>query len=214
VAERQQDVLTLGFEPCAAFHDLPRVIQVFEQRHPQVRLISYQMTAPEQEEALRRGRIDAGFVHPPVADPALVFEQILEETFLAVLPAGHPLARRRLIPLSKLGAESFILFPRRLAPACYDIILDLCRRAGFVPRIPHLTSDLAFALTLVAGGAGVTIAPSCVREWRVAGVVYRRLNEQTPTVAAGLIRRAGHLPTALAQFMAVWRQHLAEGDGS
>src|SRR5260370_10489995 len=47
VAEKHTDVLTIGFEPCAAFHGLPQVVQEFGRRHPKVKLISYQINAPE-----------------------------------------------------------------------------------------------------------------------------------------------------------------------
>ena len=213
VAEKHTDVLTIGFEPCAAFHGLPQVVQEFGRRHPKVKLISYQLNAPEQEEALRRGRIDAGFLHPPVADPKLIFEKVLEERFIAVLPASHPLAHQRRIRLSDLAAERFILFPRKLAPGCFDIIMNLCRCAGFAPRTQHETSEMTLCLSLVAAGSGITLAPVCVRRWKVPGIVYRELDSDSAIVESGIIRNSGGPSIALKHFLGVWQNHLSKSGG-
>ncbi|MBC8122124.1 MAG: LysR family transcriptional regulator [Gemmatimonadaceae bacterium] len=210
-AQRQLDVLSVAFEPCATFHGLLEVVQKFAQYYPKTRLISYQLTAPEQHEAVRRGRIDAGFLHPPVSGPGLVFEKVLEETFLCALPTVHPLARRRKIALEALTTEAFILFPRAVAPACFDIIYELCHQAGFIPDVQHQTSDLNFCLNLVASGMGVTIVPACARERQFPGVTYRELSKATSTVASGFIRRADEpVSPAFEQLLSLWRSHAAD----
>ncbi|MBW4696894.1 MAG: LysR family transcriptional regulator [Aphanocapsa lilacina HA4352-LM1] len=206
-ASQQVNVLTIGFEPCAAFHGLPKILQQFSAFHPDTRLVSDQLTAPQQKEALRRGQIDAGFLHPPVDEPDLVFEPVMEEAFLAALPATHPLARRRKVVLSELASEPFILFPREVAPACFDIIYQLCREAGFVPSVQHLTSDLNLCLTLVASGVGVTVAPDCARERRIGGVAYRPLSKATPRVESGFVRRPGSISPALELLLKLWRSY-------
>lgn len=210
-AQQQIDVLTIGFEPCATFHGLLAVAKQFAQDYPQIKLISHQLTAPEQHEAVRRGRIEAGFLHPPVDTPGLVYEKVLEETFLCALPTSHPLARRRRIALEALTDDAFILFPRSLAPACFDIIYELCHQAGFRPKVQHETSDLNFCLNLVASGTGVTLVPACARERQVQGVTYRELSRATPQVESGFLRRSGEPPTlAFTQLLALWRAHAAD----
>ncbi|MBC7881962.1 MAG: LysR family transcriptional regulator [Anaerolineae bacterium] len=207
-AQEQPDVLSLGFEPCATFHGLLEVIQQFAQLYPNISLISHQMTAPEQCEAVLRRQIDVGFSHPPVNVPGLVFEKVMEENFLCALPTAHPLARRRKIALEALATEPFILFPRTLAPACFDIVYELCRQAGFTPNVQHQTSNLNFCLNLIAAGTGVTIVPACARERAIAGVTYRELSEETPTVESGFIRRADELISpAFEQLLILWRTH-------
>lgn len=210
-AQRQLDVMSIAFEPCATFHGLLEVVQKFAQCYPKTRLITYQLTASEQHEAVRRRQIDAGFLHPPVSGPGLVFEKVLEETFLCALPTVHPLARRRKIALEALMTEAFILFPRAVAPACFDIIYELCRQAGFTPDVQHQTSDLNFCLNLVASGMGVTIVPACARERQFPGVAYRELSKATSTVESGFIRRVGEpVSPAFEQLLTLWRSHAAD----
>src|SRR5438067_524059 len=96
VAERDGENLSIGFESCAPFHDFPEIVLRFLKRYPRVRLASYQMPGPEQAEALRRHRIDLGFVHPPVPEgPHLSFERVMDEPFVAAVPSAHKLARKK-----------------------------------------------------------------------------------------------------------------------
>jgi hypothetical protein len=47
----------------------------------------------------------------------------------------HRLADATSVPLADLAQEPFLLFPRELAPAYYDRIMEACERAGFQPRV-------------------------------------------------------------------------------
>jgi DNA-binding transcriptional LysR family regulator len=167
------------------------------------------MKASDQEEALRRGRIDAGFLHPPISDNKLVFEKVMEERFVAVLPKTHRLARHKKIELRDLATDPFILFPRKHAPGCFDVIQNLCREAGFTPRTRHEAAEMTLCLNLIASGSGVTLAPACIRDWNVSGVVYRDLTGSGGTVESGFVRRAGELGTSLKQFLRLWQTDLA-----
>ncbi|MBC7883502.1 MAG: LysR family transcriptional regulator [Anaerolineae bacterium] len=208
-ASKQQDVLTVGFEPCATYHGLAQVVQAFSEQHPEIKLISYQLTSPDLEEAVLRGRIDAGFLHPPINHSQLVFEKVSDEGVLAVLNTAHPLARRRRIALADLALEPFILFPRQIAPACYDGIQALCQQEGFTPNVRHETNDFSFCLRLIGTGMGVTIAPSGIRERKERSVAYRSLSNKSPHIETGFVRRAGEMSPQLANLLTLWRTYAA-----
>jgi DNA-binding transcriptional LysR family regulator len=207
-AHQQQDVLTVGFEPCAAFHGLGQVVKDFSEQYPEIKLISYQLTSLDLEEAVLRGRIDAGFIHLPAKNPQLVFEKVSDEELLAVLNIAHPLARNRRVVLADLASEPFILFPRQIAPACYDDIQALCQQEGFTPNVRHETSDMTFCLQLIGAGTGVTISPAGIRERKERGVTYRQLSK-SPHIETGFVRRAGEVSPQLARLLALWRIYAA-----
>ena len=79
---------------------------------------------------------------------------------LAVLPAGHRLARRRTVRLDGLAAEPWVLGG---GPGCSDraIILRACHAAGFEPRVSveFPTDDYNATQGMVAAGAGITLLP-------------------------------------------------------
>ena len=79
---------------------------------------------------------------------------------MVALPVDNPLARRAVVPVRALRGESFVLFPRHLAPASYDVVIAMCRHAGFSPDIRHECADYQTMLPLVA--AGLEFGASCL----------------------------------------------------
>jgi DNA-binding transcriptional LysR family regulator len=117
-----------------------------------------------------------------------------------VLPAGHPLARRRALRLADLAAEPWVLGG---GPACSDraIILRACHAAGFEPRVSveFPTDDYHATQGMVAAGAGITLLP------RLALSVPRDDLVVRPLAGAGLhrqvtaaTRRGDQAPATLA----------------
>jgi DNA-binding transcriptional LysR family regulator len=205
-AARGGDSLAIGFESCAPFHDFPSVVLEFLGRYPRTRLASFQMSGPEQAEALIRHRIDLGFVHPPVPDhEQFTFDSVAEEPFVAALPSTHRLASRKRVPAAELAKEKFVLFPRPLAPGCYDAIQRICQSAGFVPQIMHESNEISVSLQLIPVLGAVTLFPECVRTRAAPGVVYRDLAGSVTTVTCGFLRRSGKAAPSVDRFLRLWR---------
>lgn len=206
VAARSRESLAIGFECCAAYHDFPDVVKQYMARYPRTRLSSFEMSPSEQTEALARNRIDAGFLHPPIPDGALfTFDKVSEDRFIVALPSFHRLASRRRIPCSELAGEKFVLYPRSLAPGCYDAVQQICQAAGFTPEIVHECNEISVSLGLILVSGAVTLFPECVRNRRVPGVAFRDLAGSTTTVTCGFVRRSGEFAPAVERFLKMWR---------
>ena len=150
--------LDIGFAPSADLDILPRVLRVWNARFPAVEIDLHPMLPSAQTEALRDGRIHIGFVRLPLEESGLVVETIQREPLLAVLPAGHPLARRARVRLAQLADDRMIMFPRRMAPGYYDLLISMCRSAGFTPRVLGEPGSIPTNLGLVSAGLGVTLS--------------------------------------------------------
>jgi DNA-binding transcriptional LysR family regulator len=94
---------------------------------------------------------------PLPSDARIVFEVLLEEPLRVVLPASHPLAKRRAVRLADLADETWI--HSTLRSSCRPFTERACRAAGFEPRIRFEFDDYAAMQNLVASGAGVALAP-------------------------------------------------------
>jgi DNA-binding transcriptional LysR family regulator len=206
VAARRDESLAIGFECCAPYHDFPEVVKQFIARYPRTRLSSFQMAGSEQAEALVRNRIDAGFLHPPVpGDDSLVFEQVSEEPFIVAMPASHRLASRKRVRCSELAEEKFVLYPRMLAPGCYDAVQQICRIAGFTPKVVHESNEISVSLGLIPIVGAVTLFPECVAARRAPGVAFRALESDLTTVTCGFLRRSGDVSSPVQRFLKMWR---------
>ena len=142
---------------------LPEAVTAFRAAHPGVRVeLSLVEETTGAVERLRAGRTDLALLAEPLADPGPVeTHHLLDDPMLAVLPAGHPLARRRALRLADLAAEPWVLGG---GPGCSDraTILRACHASGFEPRVgvEFPTDDYHATQGMVAAaGAGITLLP-------------------------------------------------------
>lgn len=170
--------VAVGFTSSAAFHPfVSAAIRGFREAAPGVEMVMEEGSTGELVEALRAGRLDAAFIRSPVGDAAgLVVEPLLDEPMVAVVPAGHPLAREASpIPLAALAGEPFVLYRRPSGPGLYDSIIAACRAAGFSPRIAQEAPRLVSTLSLVEAGLGVSIVPASMARLDAGGIATLRL---------------------------------------
>lgn len=166
------------------------------------------MSVPLQVVALRDERLDVGFVRPPVNEPSIMSEMLLQEPFMVALPADHRLARSSRIPLSSLAGESFVFIRRDAVPIFYDLVLKVCRDAGFVPHAPHEADYPQMVLGLVAAGMGISLVPASVRHARPRGVVLRSLRPSPRILQFGVAWRQENTSPMLDAFLKVARRAL------
>ena len=97
-----------------------------------------------------------------------------------VLPESHPRAGDRSMPLAALAEETFILFPRAIAPDLHDAIIASCRRAGFSCKLSQDAPQILTTVLMVAAGLGVSIVPQSIARIHLEGVVYIRIEGEAP----------------------------------
>lgn len=201
--------LALGFVSVADYHVLPPLLREFRARAPGVRLTLTEATTDRLTEDLAAGRVDLGFVLPPVEDPALAYRTVHREPLLAALPANHPLAGARgPIPLAALADAPFVLIPRRLGPGLYDDIVSFCRHNGFSPRVVQEAVQMQTIVSLVSAGLGVTLIPASLEHLGRTGVVYKPLREASPETEVGIAWRRDDPLATLQVFLDVVEEHL------
>ncbi len=123
-----------------------------------------------------------------VDDPRFGRRALLIDPLDVALPAGHPLAGRR-IRLADLAGEAWILPPGGL---CREIALRECGVAGFTPRAAHTADHYDAVFALVRAGLGVALVPRmCVADTGPEMVVTALHAEQPRRHVALYARRAG-----------------------
>lgn len=172
--------LAVGFVPSAANATLPEILRSFSAAHPGVALHLREMTPDDLLRALHAGRLDVSFLYLPFDDPTLATSVVASEPFVAALPEGHPLARRRAVDVAALRDEPFVLPARHGMPGLHAQVLAICREAGFAPAAVQESVWLVQTIVgLVAGGVGVALVPASAQALRRRGVAYRPLRGGT-----------------------------------
>lgn len=193
--------LRLRFVQSATFETLPRLLAAFRSAHPEVTLDVATMTTIHQVAALRAGQIDIGLLRPPISEPTLTTRVISRDPLVAALPAGHPLAQRRRLPLAALADEPFVLYTRTSGPAVHDVITGHCVAAGFSPRIVQEAADVQTIVSLVAAGLGVSLLIAPTPPTAEQAVAYRPISDDLPPWELALAWPTENQPPVLARFL-------------
>jgi DNA-binding transcriptional LysR family regulator len=167
--------LRIGVGHCMDHSDVAACIGDFNATHEDVHVELRTMSVPAQLAALSEGRLDVGFVRPPITDPGLASEVLIKEPLVVALPTDHPLTRRWSVPLRALANEPFVFVLRDAVPVFHDAVLRMCREAGFVPNAPHEVDQLQMMLAMVAAGSGVSLVPEGAQRVAKHRVVFRAL---------------------------------------
>jgi DNA-binding transcriptional LysR family regulator len=172
--------LNLGYLFKFNFDLLPATLSTFYQTFPDVAVNLFDMSPAEQLRALEARKVDLGFVglRPPAANKEnshLIWECVARHEVVVVLPASHPLTKKRKILLQDLKLLFFVAMSEQTHPGSRAWMSDLCREAGFTPRILQDVDLESGLMTFVAEGLGVTLAREQIKELPHAGVVFRPL---------------------------------------
>jgi DNA-binding transcriptional LysR family regulator len=133
---------------------------------------------------------------------ALAWECVAHHDVVVVLPAQHPLAKKRTIMMRDLKAFFFVALSEQTHPGSHDWLRTLCAEAGFTPRILQDVELEAGIMTFVAEGLGVTLARAQIKNLPHPGVVFRPL-----AIAAKadywIAWHSGNRSKALAQYIEI-----------
>ncbi len=195
--------LLVSFVSSAAYNVLPKILQVFRVRFPEVNLVLHELTTDKQLQGLQDGWIDVGFLRPPIEDDTLSLVTIFQESLVVALPKNHPLSHQKQVSLKSLTKEFFILFPRHLGPKLYDQIVSLCQQAGFSPNVVQEAIQMQTTVSLVAAEIGIALVPASVQNLQRTGVIYKEIQEVTPKAEIAVIWRSKDQSPVLHQFLSV-----------
>jgi DNA-binding transcriptional LysR family regulator len=166
--------LRINFVGSALLSILPLAVQRFRAARPAVEIELRERPSAEQLRAVAGGAVDAGLVRPPIElTDELCARVVLRERSVAALPAEHPLARLRRVPLPRLAAEPLVLFPRSQAPGFHDLLVASLTTSGRMPQVVQYAPEMTTIIGLVAAGIGVSLVPESVARLGLEGVVYR-----------------------------------------
>jgi DNA-binding transcriptional LysR family regulator len=204
VALGRAGTLRVGFTENASWWGVvPESFRRFREMRPDAVLQLQPSPSLGQLEAIRSGRLDAGFVfNMPDTDPELELLPVAVQHIELAALRRHPLTKLKKLRLRDLADATFIWFPRRESPALYDRLLHECFQGGVKsPRIVQEGKDEATILSLVATGLGVGWVLGTAR-WRCPkSVVIRPVVDLNLPLPLSLAWRKDNMSPLLASFV-------------
>jgi DNA-binding transcriptional LysR family regulator len=160
---------------------------------PDLSMIFHSKYAVEPISGLQSGTLDVAFVRGPLEADGLEAVELLREQLVIVLPAHHPLARRKAIPVKSLDDLPCITMERRLSPALHDAAANLYREARIRLHAVSRADNVLGHLKLVQEGLGFALLPDSISALLPPGVTFRPLDcDPVPTVSVLVAWKAGN----------------------
>lgn len=193
---------------------VPWAIARFAQRFPGVEVSLLDVPSKDAAHAVRAGRLDLALItdldEPATAD-GVQLVHIMDDALFIALPRDHRLAGTDPLPLSELGAETWI---EGAHPDCLGQLADLHRAIGAAPRIGYVCDDWNGKQALVAGGLGIMVFPALATRSAGRDIVLRRPSPTLPPRRIHLVTPvAAHRSaavTAMTELLVrLTRQHAA-----
>jgi DNA-binding transcriptional LysR family regulator len=181
----------------------PRAVRAFREAYPAVRLVLKEHNTLQQIERLLEGTQQVGLIRGTDLPPPLVARKLVDDPLVAVLRADHPLAkgRRPRVRVEQLADEPFVIFSRNAGTGVAAQVQQMCRNAGFAPRIAQEAGESATMVGLVAAGLGVAVLPESMRLLHVEGVAYVTIDSPDAASALHLVHRRTDTSPLVKAFM-------------
>ncbi|MCP8466356.1 LysR family transcriptional regulator [Pseudomonas sp. ZM23] len=194
----QMGKVSIAAMPSFAGNLLPAVLRSFRDRHPKVNVAVHDVINEQVLEMVRNRRVELGIALEPDSLDGLTFTPFYTDRFLAVLPAGSPLAGAASVSWEQLLHYSFITLQR---PSAVRLLLEerVSSRHGRLP-VAFESHQLVTVGRMVAEGLGVSAVPRlCRQQMEELGARCVALDEPRIERRVGLFCLAEHKLSSAAQ---------------
>lgn len=167
ISQMRKGKLTIGSLPITGSHLLPHILPVFQAQYPNIDIVLMEDSTAELELLTVSGQTDISLLSLPLLNKSLAYRPVIEEELVLALPPGHRLTNRgpgQPVDIADLADEPFITLKR--GQGFRQIAIELCKQAGFTPRIVFESSNIETAQSLVAVGMGIAFVPQMVARSR------------------------------------------------
>ncbi len=203
--------LELSFVSTADYSILPDLVRRYANLYPAVEIALTEATSDVQIAALLDGQGHAGIIIPPASGELpepLSYRRLVSEPLVVAAPESWieegrlQLTEDQLAPEAVIGAP-LIIFPRRSAPAFYDLVTGYFASHGGKARIVQEAIQMQTIISLVSAGMGIALVPDSLRSLARKGVAYVSLQEGAPSLESGVVWRRGDTTPTLERFLNV-----------
>ena len=137
---------------------LPELVPILHKRAPHMPLEIEENLTTNLSAMLKSGRLDVIMVALPFDEPGIVTKSLYDEPFKAVVPVGHPWAKKTQLDPRVLTTER-VLLPH--AGHCFrQQVLDSCPELSRSDTDTLQGNSLETIRQMVASGLGITVLPS------------------------------------------------------
>lgn len=178
------EALSIGAIDPAAHRLLPVLLRRFRNRFPKTRLNVKIYDSSALLKALERDECHVGIMRPPTNSNLLKYRPLMSQQFVAVIPSGSVLAKRKTLNLRDFINERVFTL-NRFELSSFEAVYDQICHAGIELDTTVEASNTAAALALASAGVGITFLPEWIESIANDSVVLRRVEDLTHQISIG-----------------------------
>lgn len=204
---RRAGFLRIAVLPALANGFLPRFAGRFLAERPKLDIVLSGLVSHAVLTAVAHGQCDLGFAEASIEHAAVRLERMPVAPYVAVLPQGHRLARKKRLRPKDFEGENFI----SLGPSTVSRFrIDRVFAEHGVTRIMRIETPLSeIACALAGSGAGVTLCePFTATEYATRGIVARPFEPRIDFEFAALYAAQRSVPPVAREFIDSFRAHV------
>ena len=187
--------IRLGFIPSLGAEVVPRLVSRFQAQTTAA--FAFVADAPEGlQDRTIRGQLDLCLGTEIGHDERVTWEPLWPEELVALVPPGHPLARRRRIPFADLAIEPLLSYAK--GHTLRDAVEQLSTASGFTARVVAESNDVGLLIGLAAEGLGIALLPEVVIPHRGRAAVVRLQSSRWRTIGISWPSARGESSSATA----------------
>lgn len=163
ITDRKKELsgeLKVGIIPTVAPYILPKILQGFIEKYPQVKLIVWEQTTEQIIQQLKLGIIDCGILSTPLNESSLTEIPVFYENFVAYVSKNSKLSKKRNISPDDIDIEEIWVLNE--GHCMREQVLNICQRRKSTQGFKHFEYNTGSVETLkrmVDQNNGATILP-------------------------------------------------------
>ncbi|HEY4078381.1 MAG TPA: LysR substrate-binding domain-containing protein [Rhizomicrobium sp.] len=190
IASGEAGTIALGFTAASGYSFLPRLLLRRASHAPNIDVALKEMVSTDQVESLLTGRIDVGFLRPPIDRSEFTTLRVASERLVAALPFGDSRLTQASLTLKDFDARPLVMYAPEGARYFHDMLAALFEVEGVIPLAVQSLSQIHSMLALVRAGIGAALVPEAAQSLHFDDVHFR------PVVTS---------PAAPVELFAAWR---------
>jgi len=164
ISDRQKELsgeLKVGIIPTISPYLLPRIINRFIEKYPQVKLVVWEQTTEEIIQNIKLGKIDCGILSTPLYETNLLEIPVFYETFVAYASKSSKIFKKKAISPDDIDLEEIWILNE--GHCMRNQVIDLCsdqiQRLQAKRAYHYESSNVETLRKMVDKNKGLTILP-------------------------------------------------------
>ncbi len=150
--------LRVGYAPSLAGEFLSLAIERFTQFHPRVRVSLYDWSSAEMHNGLAAGKLDLIVAAPcNGAQEPVRWVALREYGWQLVMPANHPLGKKKRISAKDLSGQRLLLYDREHYPDYWDRVTGFFRAHHLQAKIAGEFDGVSSLTAALEGNLGIAL---------------------------------------------------------